>query len=113
MQGRWGWTPGKWICGLRIVRTTLRPFGLLRSLLRVLLLYVDAILLAYPIPGVAAILLSENRQRLGDMAADTIVIVAVRCREDIHLQPPVRHGVRLKSIDCVEGESFTVAVRFR
>lgn len=74
LQWRFSITPGKLLCGLTTVRTTLRPCGFLRALLRELLLYVDIPLMLTPIPGVVSILLSDNCQRLGDRMADTIVI---------------------------------------
>ncbi len=74
-QGRLGLTLGKWICGIRVVRTTLRPSGFARSLLRELLMCVDTFNLLSPIPAVVAVLMSSKRQRIGDLWADTIVIV--------------------------------------
>ena len=35
---------------------------------------VDAPLLLTPLPGVISILATENRQRLGDLAADSLVV---------------------------------------
>ena len=81
VQGKTGITFGKWVCGLRVVRTTLRPCGRLRSLLRELLFVVETGCLFCPIPGIAMILISENRQRLGDMMADTLVIVSTSLPE--------------------------------
>ena len=74
MQSRWGVTPGKWLVGLRTLRTTLRPCGVARSLLRELLMAVDAPLLLTPLPGITSMLATDCRQRLGDLAADTLVI---------------------------------------
>ena len=74
MQSRWGVTPGKWLLGLRMLRTTLRPCGVARSLLRELLMAVDAPLLLTPLPGITSMLATDSRQRLGDLAADTLVI---------------------------------------
>ena len=33
-HGKWGVTPGKWSCGLRVVQTTLKSCGFVRSLTR-------------------------------------------------------------------------------
>ena len=74
MQAYTGLTPGKWLCGLRTVRTTLRPCGFARSLLRELVLCFDAPLLLTVLPAVSCLLLTHNRQRIGDLMADTIVI---------------------------------------
>ena len=74
IQSRWGFTPGKWLLGLRMLRTTLRPCGVARSLLRELLMAVDAPMLLTPLPGITSMLSTDCRQRLGDLAADTLVI---------------------------------------
>ncbi len=74
LQGVWGVTLGKWICGIRTVRSTLRPCGFFRALFRDLLLLADTFFAYSFIPVTLAIAFSANRQRLGDMAADTIVI---------------------------------------
>jgi uncharacterized RDD family membrane protein YckC len=76
VQGRYAVTPGKWLCGLRIVRTTLKPCGFARSLLRELLLCIDSLNLISWSPGILFIAFTENRQRFGDLIADTIVIRA-------------------------------------
>ena len=74
IEGRTGAFVGKWLCGLRVVRTTLRPCSMSRILLRELLLCVDTANLLSPIPAVFAILSNEQRQRIGDLVADTIVV---------------------------------------
>jgi uncharacterized RDD family membrane protein YckC len=74
MQGRFTLSPGKWICGLRVVRTTLRPCGFSRSLMRELLFFFDDLYLISWAPGILCIAFSECRQRLGDHMADTIVV---------------------------------------
>lgn len=75
MQGLWGVTPGKWLCGIRTFRTTLRPCGVLRGVTREMLLYIDGLFLAVWLPGVLSIAFTKNWQRMGDLAADTIVII--------------------------------------
>ncbi len=74
VQGKWGVTPGKWCCGLRVFQTTLKPCGFLRSLTREVILAFDGCNLLCWAPGIVAIALTDHRQRLGDWAADTIVI---------------------------------------
>ncbi len=71
---RWGVTPGKWLCQIRVFRTTLRPCGFTRALLRELMLWLDAPLLLTGIPAVISWLATDFRQRIGDLVADTIVI---------------------------------------
>ena len=76
VQGRTGLTPGKWLCGLRTLRTTLKPCGFARSLARELVLCVDACHFLCWAPGIVSIALTDYRQRLGDLVADTIVVEA-------------------------------------
>lgn len=76
IQARWGLTPGKWLCGLRTLRTTLKPCGFARSLVREVVLSVDACHFLCWTPGIVCIALTDCRQRLGDLVADTIVVEA-------------------------------------
>lgn len=69
-QGR---TPGKRLSGLRVVEAGGRPIGLRASATRNLLRLVDGELLLY-IPGMVSILVTRRNQRLGDLAAATLVI---------------------------------------
>lgn len=73
-QGRTGLTPGKWLCGLRTLRTTLKPCGFARSLARELVFCVDACHFLCWAPGIVSIALTDCRQRLGDLVADTLVV---------------------------------------
>jgi hypothetical protein len=41
LEGRWGVTPGKWVVGIRVLGTDLRPCGFGRALLRNLLKFID------------------------------------------------------------------------
>lgn len=73
MEGVWGASPGKWLLGLRVLRSeTLAPCGILRGLLRNLLLIVDGFLSF--LVGILAIAFSEHWQRVGDLAAGTVVL---------------------------------------
>ncbi|MBC8116041.1 MAG: RDD family protein [Candidatus Saccharimonas sp.] len=76
VEGRYGVTPGKWLLGLRTVRTTLRPCGFARALVRNVVYYVDLPLLLTPLPTAISLMFSDHRQRLGDRTADTLVIRA-------------------------------------
>jgi len=87
-QARCGRTVGKWICGLKVVRTTLRPCGVARSILRELLLVIDSACLQSWIPGVISILKTKHSQRIGDRLADTIVI-----RESEATPSPLRRWI--------------------
>ncbi len=74
LQGGWGVTLGKWLCGIRTVRSTLRPCGFARALVRELLLLVDTLLAISYLPGTLMFAFTSCRQRIGDLVADTIVI---------------------------------------
>lgn len=71
-EGRSGVTPGKWITRIRVVGTDLQPCGFGRALVRNLLKCIDGFLNF--MVGIMVVALSENWQRVGDMAARTIVV---------------------------------------
>src|SRR4051794_3720776 len=68
-----GRTPGKRACGLRVVRSGGQPIGFVASSVRNLLRLVDGPLTSY-VAGIVSIVASKRNQRLGDMAADTLVV---------------------------------------
>jgi hypothetical protein len=70
---RGGRTPGKSIGGLRVVRSSGRPVDLTASMIRNVLRLVDGMPLGY-LPTIVSIAVTERNQRLGDLAADTVVI---------------------------------------
>ncbi len=72
-EGRFGKTPGKWLVGIRVLGTDLRVCGFGRALLRNLLTFVDGFLNF--LVGAMLVALTENWQRLGDLAARTVVLV--------------------------------------
>ncbi len=72
-EGRFGKTPGKWLVGIRVLGTDLRFCGFGRALLRNLLTFVDGFLNF--LVGAMLVALTENWQRLGDLAARTVVLV--------------------------------------
>ena len=71
-EGRTGKTPGKWLTGIRVLGTDLRPCGFGRAVLRNLLTFVDGFFNF--LVGVLLVAFTENWQRLGDFAARTIVV---------------------------------------
>jgi uncharacterized RDD family membrane protein YckC len=80
LEGRWGVTPGKWAVGIRVLGTDLRPCGFGRALVRNLLKFIDGFFNF--MVGILLAALSENWQRVGDMAARTVV---VRVRRELVL----------------------------
>jgi len=79
LEGVWGWSPGKLVCGLRVVRTNLRKCGVLRGVLRQILLILDGFF--NYLVGVALIALLPKSQRIGDLVSDTIVVEAASLPE--------------------------------
>jgi uncharacterized RDD family membrane protein YckC len=73
LEGRYGKTPGKWIMGIRVLGTDLAPCGFGRAFLRNLLTFADGFFSF--LVGALLVALTENWQRLGDLAARTIVVV--------------------------------------
>ena len=76
-----GRTPGKRAVGLRVVRDGGRPITLVPSAIRNLLRVVDILPSFYGI-GMLVVFLSERNQRLGDLAAGTLVVRERRAHAD-------------------------------
>jgi uncharacterized RDD family membrane protein YckC len=72
-----GRTPGKRWTGLRVVRSGGQPVGFVSSSIRNILRLVDFLPSVY-LAGIVSILVTKRNQRLGDLAADTVVARAPR-----------------------------------
>ena len=68
-----GRTPGKRLNGMRVVRSGGEPVGFLTSAIRNILRVIDFLPFAYVI-GASSILATGKNQRLGDLAAGTLVV---------------------------------------
>jgi uncharacterized RDD family membrane protein YckC len=68
-----GRTPGKRATGLRVLRADGSAEDGVASLVRNVLRLVDGLPLSY-VPGIVSILVTKRNQRLGDLAAGTIVV---------------------------------------
>jgi uncharacterized RDD family membrane protein YckC len=68
-----GRTPGKRLNGIRVVRSDGSPIGFLTSAVRNVLRLID-ILPSFYIVGIVSILATARNQRLGDLAAGTLVV---------------------------------------
>ncbi len=105
-----GQSPGKRITGLRVVDGRGLPLGLEQSFVRNVVRVLDAAPLGYALGG-GACLLDPERRRLGDIAADTLVVReaatpsferrATRGRAPTYLRTPrlvrlVRHRIGLE-----------------
>ena len=68
-----GQTPGKRLVGLRVLSVTGRPARIDEAILRNLLRVIDQLPGVYAI-GIVTMLVSSRNQRLGDLAAGTVVV---------------------------------------
>jgi uncharacterized RDD family membrane protein YckC len=68
-----GQTPGKRVIGLRVIHASGRPVSVFEAILRNIVRVVDQFPGIYAI-GIVAVFLSERSQRLGDLAAGTVVV---------------------------------------
>jgi uncharacterized RDD family membrane protein YckC len=84
-----GRTPGKRLNGLRVVRSDGAAIGFLTSAIRNSLRLVD-ILPGWYLVGIVTILVTRRNQRLGDLAADTIVVRDRRLPRRADVRVPAR-----------------------
>jgi uncharacterized RDD family membrane protein YckC len=68
-----GQTPGKWLVGIRVIRENGSPLNFQASAIRNFLAIADFLPSLFLL-GAVIVLLTSKRQRLGDMAAGTIVL---------------------------------------
>jgi uncharacterized RDD family membrane protein YckC len=68
-----GRTPGKRIARIRVIQRSGRAIGIFESMARNLIRYVDQIPFFYAV-GVVAVFATRQHQRLGDLAAGTLVV---------------------------------------
>jgi len=68
-----GQTPGKKLMGLRVLRADGAPVGWSRSTARSLLAFADFLPFGFA-AGLTSVLVSRRSQRLGDLAAGTVVV---------------------------------------
>ena len=95
LEARWGTTPGKAALGMRVMTAEGRPIGLRAAALRNILRAADALPLAYTaglisFAGLAFMSVSRRFQRLGDLVANTMVVVSERAAATapVVLSPP-------------------------
>jgi uncharacterized RDD family membrane protein YckC len=68
-----GQTPGKRLMGLRVIHTSGRPISAYEAILRNIVRIVDQMPGIYAV-GMVSVFLSERSQRLGDLAASSVVV---------------------------------------
>lgn len=106
-----GQTPGKRIVGLRVISATGHPLTEQAALLRNLVRIVDSLPGVYAI-GVLTMLITARSQRLGDLAAGSVVVYE---RPIDHQEPDVElgHGARIGASRLREAEFEVVAMFLR
>jgi|GEM_PF-1592210 len=90
MEGLWGRTVGKWVCGIMVLRDNFTRCTLGPAFLRNLLRIVDGMF--YYFVGVVSIGATLKWQRLGDLAAETVVVRARRRKKTPKTQTPRAEG---------------------
>lgn len=68
-----GRTPGKHVARIRVIQRSGRPIGIFESMARNFVRYVDQIPFFYAV-GVITMFVTRQHQRLGDLAAGTLVV---------------------------------------
>jgi uncharacterized RDD family membrane protein YckC len=86
LEGFFGATAGKLLVGLRVVKLDGAPIGWREAVVRNLLRYIDEIL--FYLVAAIAVWASPQRQRLGDRAADTVVVRRVPMAAATAYGPP-------------------------
>jgi len=93
--GKRGATPGKRVAGLRVVQSTGSPITLGQAVVRNFLRFIDGMpFFTYGI-GLGSCLASRRFQRLGDLAAGTVVVYTRSAPQIIIAAPPPMQSVPL------------------
>jgi uncharacterized RDD family membrane protein YckC len=87
-----GQTPGKRVIGLRVIHASGRPISAWEAILRNVVRLVDQMPAIYAI-GIISVFVTERSQRLGDLAAGTVV-VHERLAESLDDVAPQRRAAR-------------------
>lgn len=74
LQGFTGWSVGKLVTGIRVVREDGKPPGFVKALVRWLLWIVDGFPYVLPLVGFIVGLTTTGHRRVGDMVAKTFVV---------------------------------------
>ena len=110
-----GRTPGKRWTGLRVVKKGGTPVGFLASALRNILRIVDS-LPGFYLVGILSVMFTANNQRLGDLAAGTIVVRERRQSTALPGAPaasgPAPADSALYDVSAVSAEELATVRRF-
>lgn len=113
METRFGATVGKLAMGLRVVTIEGGPIRFRHAAIRALMQVVDVWLIPIGVIGVLTMLLSGQSQRLGDMAAGTVVLrghsTVLRSIPIAFIPPPgLHHYVATLDAGAVTAEQYGV-----
>jgi uncharacterized RDD family membrane protein YckC len=100
-----GQTPGKRVVGLRVIDASGRPLGVYAAILRNLLRLVDQLPALYAV-AIVSVLVTSRNQRLGDLAAGTVVVH--ERLEGIAAAPKAMPSVRLGAHRLTSGEIVVI-----
>ena len=106
-----GRTPGKRWTGLRVVKVGGAPVGFLASALRNLVRIVDA-LPGFYLVGIVTVLFTRNNQRLGDLAAGTVVIRDRRQATALPQARSVTDDTALYDVSTISADEVATVRRF-
>ena len=109
---RRGSTPGKRALRLRVICATGEPVGLQESAVRNFVRIIDFLPLAYVLGGIVA-MVSRDGQRLGDMAAGTIVVRLAEGVPAAGFSTTFAAAVAESERDPIPAELMAVAVAYR
>jgi uncharacterized RDD family membrane protein YckC len=82
-EGTYGKTPGKHLLGLVVVTERGNACGYEEAVIRTVLRLIDGLPGVLYIVGIVTIFLTDEKQRLGDLAADTVVVRAAKRGEQL------------------------------
>lgn len=106
-----GKTPGKSMFGIRVLGIDGEPVGFGPSMVRNLLRLVD-LFPVLPVLGPIAILVSDRNQRIGDLAARTLVVRLERPHEAAVAIPVLDPRASTWDVSAVESSDLDLARRF-
>ncbi|MGH2750497.1 MAG: RDD family protein [Actinomycetota bacterium] len=110
-----GRTPGKRMNGIRVVGENGQPVTFVASAVRNLMRLVDMLPVGY-LAGAVTILATSRNQRLGDLAAGTLVVRDRRARHEVPWalppSPVPSHVLQTWDVSAVTGEELAAARAF-
>jgi uncharacterized RDD family membrane protein YckC len=111
-----GQTPGKRIIGLRVIHASGRPVSVFEAVLRNVVRLVDQLPGIYAV-GIVTVFLTERSQRLGDVAAGTVVVhernVQAQSQQFLGQTPPTPTVRRYGASRLTAGEMAVIDLYFR